>query len=81
MTTLVGLFFSIISIFGLVKCKSKRSIRRIVLLAFSIFLIFTQVLFMNSILEVNGQEFFALSGILGGVILILSFQKNLPEEY
>ena len=81
MTTLVGLFFSIISIFGLFKCKSKRSIRRIVLLAFSIFLIFTQVLFMNSILEVNGQEFFALSGILGGVILILSFQKNLPEEY
>ena len=80
MTTLVGLFFSFISILGLFKCKSKRSIRRIVLLAFSIFLIFTQVLFMNSILEMTGQEFVALSGILGGVVLILSYQKNEASE-
>jgi len=80
MTTLVGLFFSFISILGLFKCKSKGSIRRIVLLAFCIFLIFTQVLFMNSILEVGGPEFVALSGILGGVILILSYQKNEARE-
>jgi len=81
MITLAGLFFSIISIFGLVRCKSKTSIRKMVLLAFSIFLIFVQFLFINSILDVGGQEFLAISGLLGGVVLILGFQKDMPEDY
>ena len=76
MATFVGLFFSSISVFGLFKCKSKTSLRRIVLVAFSVFLILTQVLFMNSVLRVGGQEFIALSGILSGIILILAFQRN-----
>ena len=78
MTTLVGIFFSLISIFGIVKGKSKRSIRKIVLIAFCLFLILAQILFINSVLEVSGQEFIGLSGILGGIILILAFQKNEP---
>ena len=44
MATLVGLFFSSISIFGLFKCKTKTALRKMVLLAFSIFLILTQLL-------------------------------------
>lgn len=78
MTTFVGIFFSIVSILGLVKCQSKNSLRKIVLVAFSVFLIGAQILFMNSILQVGGQEFIALSGILSGIILILAFQKNEP---
>lgn len=50
------------------------------MVAFSIFLIGAQMLFMNDILEVSGQEFIALSGLLSGIILILVFQKNDPEE-
>jgi purine-cytosine permease-like protein len=80
MTTLVGLFFSFISVFGLLKCKSKRAIKKILLVAFSIFLILAQILFMNGVLEVSGQEFVALSGLLSGIILILVFQRNDPEE-
>ena len=76
MATLVGLFFSSISIFGLFKCKTKTALRKLVLLAFSIFLILTQLLFMNSVLEMGGQEFIFLSGILSGIILILSFQRS-----
>jgi hypothetical protein len=76
MATLVGLFFSSISIFGLFKCKTKTALRKIVLLAFSIFLILTQLLFMNSVLEMGGQEFIFLSGILSGIILILAFQRS-----
>ena len=76
MTTFVGIFFSIVSILGLVKCQSKNSLRKIVLVAFSVFLIGAQILFMNSILQVGGQEFIALSGILSGIILILAFQKD-----
>jgi hypothetical protein len=78
MTTLVGIFFSMISIFGIFKGKSKKSIRKIVLIAFSLCLILAQVLFMYSVLEVGGQEFIGLSGIFGGIILILAFQKNEP---
>jgi hypothetical protein len=78
MTTLVGIFFSLISVFGLFKGKSKKSIRRIVLIAFSLFLILAQVLFMNSKLEVSGQEFIGLSGLFSGIILILAFQKDEP---
>jgi uncharacterized membrane protein len=76
MTTLVGLFFSCISVFGLLKGKSKRSIRRIVIIAFSLFLVFVQVLFMNNMLDLEGQEFIGISGLLSGIILILAFQKN-----
>ena len=76
MATFVGLFFSIISVFGLFKSKTKTSVRKIVLLAFSLFLILAQVLFMNSIVEMGGQEFIAVSGILSGIILILAFQRS-----
>ena len=76
MAILVGLFFSAISIFGLVKCRSKQALQKIVLLAFSIFLILTQLLFMNSVVEIPGQEFIFISGVLSGIILILSFQRN-----
>lgn len=78
MTTFVGIFFSIVSILGLFKCQSKNSLRKIVLVAFSVFLIGAQILFMNSVLQVGGQEFIALSGLLSGIILILAFQKNDP---
>lgn len=78
MATLAGIFFSLISIFGLVKCQSKTSIRKIVLVAFSIFLIGVQILFINSVLDVGGDLFVALSGLMSGIILILSFQKNEP---
>jgi len=80
MTTLVGLFFSIISVFGLFKCKSKRAIKKTLLVGFSIFLILAQLLYMNDVLEMSGQEFVGLSGLLSGIILILIFQPNDPEE-
>jgi hypothetical protein len=76
MATLVGIFFSSISIFGLFKCKTKTALRKLVLLAFSIVLILTQLLFMNSVLELGGQEFIFISGILSGIILILAFQRS-----
>ncbi|HEY4208557.1 MAG TPA: hypothetical protein VGM31_17145 [Puia sp.] len=76
MATIVGLFFSAISIIGLFKCRGKQALQRIVLLAFSIFLILTQLLFINSVVEIGGQEFIFISGILSGIILILSFQRN-----
>ncbi len=76
MATLAGLFFSSISVFGLFKCKRKTALRRLVLLAFSIFLIIMQLLFMNSVVEMGGQDFIFLSGILSGIILILAFQRN-----
>lgn len=79
MTTFVGIFFSLISIFGLFKGKSKRSLRKIVLVAFCLFLILAQILFINDILNLEGQEFIAISGLLSGIILILAFQKNDPE--
>ena len=78
MVTLAGVFFSLISIFGLVRCQSKSSLRKIVLVAFSVFLIGVQFLFINSVLEVGGDLFIALSGLMSGIILILSFQKNEP---
>jgi hypothetical protein len=71
-----GIFFSLISILGLVRCQSKSSVRKIVLVAFSVFLIGMQVLFINSVIEVGGDLFIALSGLMSGIILILSFQKN-----
>jgi 1,4-dihydroxy-2-naphthoate octaprenyltransferase len=79
MATLAGIFFSFISIFGLVKCQTKTVIKKIVLVAFSLFLILGQLLFINSILQVGGDQFLAFSGLLSGVILILAFQKRIPE--
>ncbi len=76
MTTLVGIFFSFISVLGLLKGKSKKFIRKVVLIVFSLFLIVGQILFMNSILTIESQEFIAISGLLSGIILILAFQKN-----
>jgi len=76
MTTLAGLFFSFISVLGLLKGKSKRAMRRTVIIAFSLFLILVQVLFMNDVLDLEGQEFIAISGVLSGIILILAYQKN-----
>jgi len=78
MVTLAGVFFSLISVFGLVRSHSKSSLKKMVLLAFSIFLIGVQLLFLNSVLEVGGDLFIALSGLMSGIILILSFQKNEP---
>jgi len=78
MVTLAGVFFSLISVFGLVRSHSKSSLKKMLLLAFSIFLIGVQLLFLNSVLEVGGDLFIALSGLMSGIILILSFQKNEP---
>jgi hypothetical protein len=76
MTTLVGLFFSFISVLGLLKGKSKGTIRRIVIIVFSLCLILVQVLFMNDVLHLESQEIIGMSGFLSGIILILAFQKN-----
>jgi hypothetical protein len=79
MATIAGIFFSFISIFGLVKCQTKTVLRKIVLVAFSLFLVLGQYLFINSLLQVGGDQFLAFSGLLSGVILILAFQKPVPE--
>ncbi len=76
MTTLVGLFFSLISILGLFKGSAKRAMRRIVIIAFSLCLIFCQVLFMYSVLHIESQQFIGFSGLISGIILILAFQKD-----
>lgn len=76
MTTLVGLFFSVISIFGFFKGTSKTAIRRYVIIGTSLLLILGQILFMNSALHIESQEFIGFSGLLSGIILILAFQKN-----
>jgi hypothetical protein len=76
MTTLVGIFFSLISLFGLFKGKSKGVTRRIVIIAFSVFLILGQILFMYSKLKVESQQFVGFSILISGIILILAFQKD-----
>ena len=76
MTTLVGIFFSFISILGLLKGKSKKFIRKIVIIIFSLLLIVGQILFMESKLVIESQEFIGVSGLLSGIIQILAFQKN-----
>jgi hypothetical protein len=80
MTTLVGIFFSLISILGLFKgsSKSKRTLRKIVIIAFSIFLILGQVLFLYRYVHLESQEFIGFSGLISGIILILAFQKDEP---
>ena len=76
MTTLVGLFFSLISILGFFKGSSKRAFRRIAIVAFSLFLIIGQLLFMYKRLPIESQQFIGFSGLLSGIILILAFQKG-----
>lgn len=76
MTTLVGIFFSLVSLFGFYKGKSKSSPRKGVLIGFSLFLIIGQILFMYSYLNIESQQFVGFSGLISGIILILSFQKN-----
>ena len=76
MTTLVGIFFSLISLLGLFKGSSKSALRRVVITAFCIFLILGQVLFLYSMLHIESQEFIGFSGLISGIILILSFQKE-----
>ena len=76
MTTLVGIFFSLVSLLGLFKGSSKRTLRRIVIIGFSMFLILGQVLFMYSVLHIESQEFIGFSGLVSGIILILAFQKD-----
>jgi hypothetical protein len=76
MITLVGLFFSFISVLGFLKGQSKKFLRKIVLIAFSLCLILAQVLFMYSKITMDSQDFIAISGAVGGIILILSFQRD-----
>jgi len=76
MTTLVGIFFSLISLLGLFKGKSKSQIRKLVLFGCSAFLIVGQILFMYSYLNIETQQFIGLSGLISGIILILAYQKN-----
>ena len=76
MSTLVGIFFSFISILGLLKGQSKKFIRKIVIIVFSLLLILAQILFMGSKLAIESQEFIGVSGLVSGIILILAFQKN-----
>jgi hypothetical protein len=76
MTTLVGIFFSFISVLGLLKGKSKKFVRKTVIIVFSFVLIIGQLMFMYSKLAIESQEFIAISGLVSGVILILAFQKN-----
>jgi hypothetical protein len=76
MTTLVGLFFSLISIFGFFKGSSKRAFRRVVIISFSLFLILGQVLFIYRHIPIESQQFIGFSGLISGIILILAFQKG-----
>jgi hypothetical protein len=76
MTTLVGIFFSVISVLGFLKGQSKKFIRKIVLIVASMGLILGQVLFIYSKISMDSQDFVVISGFIGGVILILSFQKD-----
>lgn len=76
MTTLVGVFFSLISVFGILLAQTKKAVRKFVLLLFSFCLIMAQLLYMYSRLSVNSQDFIAVSALVGAVILILSLQRN-----
>jgi hypothetical protein len=76
MTTLVGLFFSVISVFGFFKGSSKRAARRFALIFFSLLLILGQFLFLKNAVHLDSHQFVGFSGLLSGVILILAFQKE-----
>jgi hypothetical protein len=76
MTTLVGIFFSLVSVFGFLKGRSKNSPRKLVLIGFSLFLIIGQILYMYSYVNIESQQFVGFSILITGIILILAFQKN-----
>ena len=76
MAIFAGLFFAFISVLGLMKGKSKSALRRLVIIAFSLFLMLVQILFINDVLKLESKEFITVSGFLSGIILILAFQKN-----
>lgn len=76
MTTLVGLFFLLIALIGLLMGQSKKPIRKVVLVFASLGLAMAQLLFMNDRIAMEGQDFVAVSGIVGSVILILGLQRN-----
>ena len=76
MAIFAGLFFSFISVLCLMKVKSKGALRRLVIIAFSLFLVLVQVLFINDVLKLESKDFILISGSLSGIILILAFQKN-----
>ena len=76
MAIFAGLFFSLISVLCLMKGKSKGALRRLVIIAFSLFLLLVQILFVNDILHLESKDFITISGLLSGIILILAFQKN-----
>ena len=76
MTTLVGLFFTFISVLGLLMVKSKKFVRKIVLVVFSLGLVLAQALFIYDKITIESQDFIAISGIVGAIILILSFQRD-----
>ncbi|MBS1601021.1 MAG: hypothetical protein JST42_00035 [Bacteroidetes bacterium] len=76
MAILSGIFFSFISVLCLMKGKSKGALRRLVIIAFSLFLVLVQVLFINDVLKLESKDFILISGSLSGIILILAFQKN-----
>jgi hypothetical protein len=76
MTTLVGIFFSLVSIFGFLKGRSKSSARKLILIGCSLFLVIGQILYMYSYLNIESQQFVGFSILVSGVIFILAFQKN-----
>lgn len=76
MTTLVGLFFILISILGFLMGQSKKVARKIVIVVASLGLILAQVLFMNDRIAMEGQNFVAVSAIIGSIIMILGLQRD-----
>ncbi len=76
MTTLAGLFFSLISFFGLANCKMKKPKRKTALIAISAMLMLIQILFINAILHIGPDTFIAFSGLLSGIIFVMTFQKK-----
>ena len=76
MTTIVSIFFSIVSIFGFLKGRTKNAPRKLVLIGCSLFLIIGQILFLYSYLNMESQQFVGFSILISGIIFILAFQKN-----
>ena len=76
MTILVGLFFLLISVMGFFMGQSKRLVRKVVLVFASLGLAMAQLLFMNDRIAMDGQDFVAISGMVGAVILILGLQRD-----
>ena len=76
MASLAGLFFSLVSIFGIVRCRAKDALKRIVLISFSVFLLLMQLLFISGAIHLAVDEFVGISLLVSGIILILALQKN-----